>query len=84
MRKRASRVGDPGCGNAEGRRIAAAAKLKERFADLPVLFTSGYSENTGAGRSQVANSEYLQKPYSPMALARAIRRMLDPASKPQQ
>ncbi|HTP69766.1 MAG TPA: response regulator [Dongiaceae bacterium] len=57
--------------------MAAAAKLKERYPALPVLFTSGYSENAGMNRSQFTKTDYLQKPYSPTSLARAIRRMLD-------
>lgn len=60
--------------------VAAAAKLREHYPNLPILFTSGYSENAGATFSQVPKSAYLQKPYSPVSLAGAMRRMLDSES----
>lgn len=59
---------------------ATAAQLRRRFPRLPVLFTSGYSEPQEASASQLSDSTYLQKPYSPTSLGRAIRRILDPAS----
>ncbi len=55
---------------------AAAAQLLARFPGLPILFTSGYSESSRLGASAPADSRYLQKPYSPTALGRAIREML--------
>jgi len=58
---------------------ATATQLRSRFPGLPVLFTSGYSESTGAAASLLPNSHYLQKPYSPTALGRVIRKILDPA-----
>jgi two-component system cell cycle sensor histidine kinase/response regulator CckA len=56
---------------------AVATQLTERFPDLPVIFTSGYSQDaanlpTGAGRMT-----YLQKPYSPTALSKLVRNVLD-------
>jgi DNA-binding response OmpR family regulator len=54
-----------------------ATALRARLARLPVLFTSGYSEATGVTASQLPNSHYLQKPYSPTSLVRVIRRILD-------
>jgi len=48
-----------------------------RWSDLPILFTSGYSENKDSATAQMPNSYYLQKPYSPTALARAVRKILD-------
>ena len=58
--------------------MAAAARLRNLYPNLPIVFTSGYSENAGSASIEVSNSIYLQKPYSPVSLARAIRRMLDP------
>jgi two-component system, cell cycle sensor histidine kinase and response regulator CckA len=54
---------------------ATAAKLAERFGEMPVLFTSGYSAESPAGLA--AKGHYLQKPYSPTALARLVREILD-------
>jgi CheY-like chemotaxis protein len=55
----------------------AATKLAERFENLPVLFTSGYSqESRGA---EIKRSRYLQKPYSPSSLGRVVREILDGA-----
>lgn len=56
--------------------VATAQKLLTNFRGLPVIFTSGYSqesENVGAA----TNADYLQKPYSPMALGRQVREILD-------
>ena len=61
--------------------LAAAARLRNRYPTLPIVFTSGYSENAGSTCTEVSNSTYLQKPYSPVSLARAIRHMLDPEGK---
>jgi len=59
---------------------AAAIHLRSRFPGLPILFASGYSETQGPTASQLPNSSYLQKPYSPIALARAVRKILDPTA----
>jgi two-component system, cell cycle sensor histidine kinase and response regulator CckA len=56
----------------------AALRLRERFPDLPILFASGYSE-TQDSATNFPHSFYLQKPYSPTALARAVRKILDPS-----
>jgi PAS domain S-box-containing protein len=55
---------------------AAAAQLLARFPDLPILFTSGYSEYPHADVSLASASRYLQKPYSPFSLGKAIREIL--------
>jgi two-component system, cell cycle sensor histidine kinase and response regulator CckA len=55
---------------------ATAKKLRERFPELPILFTSGYAESRGAATGAVENSTYLQKPYSPTSLGRQIRKIL--------
>jgi two-component system cell cycle sensor histidine kinase/response regulator CckA len=56
---------------------ATAAKLAERFADLPVLFTSGYSQDSDGAAATTTNARYLQKPYSPTTLGRIVREILD-------
>lgn len=55
---------------------AAAAQLLARFPGLPILFTSGYSEYPRLEISQAPASRFLQKPYSPTSLAKAIREIL--------
>ncbi len=52
--------------------------LTRAFPSLPILFTSGYSESTAAPASVLTNAFYLQKPYSPTALGRVMRKILDP------
>jgi len=62
---------------------ATATKLRARFPGLPVLFTSGYSETAGVTASQLENSYYIQKPYSPTSPGRAVRNILDPPPSPE-
>ena len=60
---------------------AAAAQLSQRYPELPVIFTSGYSHD-GAGLPRgVRGWTYLQKPYSPTALAKLVRSVLDMQGK---
>jgi len=54
--------------------MEVAAKLAERFEKLPVLFTSGYSQES---RGLETTARYLQKPYSPTSLSRMVREILD-------
>jgi PAS domain S-box-containing protein len=56
---------------------ATAGQLLQRFPGLPILFTSGFSENANTAVAQVPGSHYLQKPYSPASLAGMIRDILD-------
>jgi two-component system, cell cycle sensor histidine kinase and response regulator CckA len=56
---------------------ATAAKLATRFAQMRVLFTSGYSAGTPNTLAGVVTARYLQKPYSPTALAQLVREILD-------
>jgi PAS domain S-box-containing protein len=56
--------------------LATAAQLLARFPGLPILYTSGYSEYSSLSVSQTPASRYLQKPYSPTSLGRAIREIL--------
>jgi PAS domain S-box-containing protein len=52
--------------------IELARKLRERFPELPILLTSGYSEQLGATQG----FPVLQKPYELDALAGAISKLL--------
>ena len=60
---------------------ATAAKLLSRFADLPVLLTSGYSQDSAALEAACPSGRYLQKPYSPTMLGRLVREILDQAKQ---
>lgn len=57
--------------------VATAQKLTANFRGLPVIFTSGYSQDSENVGAAGANAHYLQKPYSPMALGRQVREILD-------
>jgi two-component system, cell cycle sensor histidine kinase and response regulator CckA len=61
---------------------ATAAKLTTRFAKMRILFTSGYSAGTTNMNAGMAPARYLQKPYSPTALAHLVREILDYAPRP--
>ncbi|HTB91464.1 MAG TPA: response regulator [Candidatus Sulfotelmatobacter sp.] len=56
---------------------ATAAQLLQHMPGLPILFTSGFSENANNAVAQVRGSHYLQKPYGPTSLASTIRDILD-------
>ena len=59
-----------------GRELAAS--LTERFPDLPVLFTSGYTDNEAVRRELVnEHRPFLQKPLGPDILLRTVRDLLD-------
>lgn len=55
----------------------AAAKLAARFAHLPILFTSGYSQESRGLEADSLHARFLQKPYSPSTLSRMVREILD-------
>ena len=57
--------------------VATAQKLTQNFRGLPVIFTSGYSQDSENVGAAAANAHYLQKPYSPTALGRQVREILD-------
>jgi PAS domain S-box-containing protein len=60
-----------------------AARLGERWPDVPVLFTSGYTGMDVVRRGLLdEGQEFLQKPLAPEALARKVREMVD-AKKPR-
>ena len=55
-----------------------AAQLAERWPDVPVLFTSGYTGMDVVHRGLLdEGQEFLQKPLAPEALARKVREMVD-------
>jgi two-component system, cell cycle sensor histidine kinase and response regulator CckA len=60
---------------------AAAEKLLERFPDLQLIFTSGYSRERDERTANLPQASYLQKPYSPTNLGRLVREVLDSKKK---
>jgi PAS domain S-box-containing protein len=56
---------------------ATAQKLLQRFPAIKIVFTSGYSRDRDERTANLAESAYLQKPYSPTSLGRLVREMLD-------
>jgi signal transduction histidine kinase len=56
---------------------ATAAALGKLFEHLPIVFTSGYSQENHSVAGVEAVEHYLQKPYSPTTLARLVRELLD-------
>ena len=56
---------------------ATAVQLLHRLPSLPIIFTSGYSQDPSAFPASPNPMTYLQKPYSPMALAKLVRSVLD-------
>jgi CheY-like chemotaxis protein len=61
---------------------AAAEKLLEKFPGLQVIFASGYSRDRDERTARLPAASYLQKPYSPTALGRLVREVLDRGGKP--
>jgi CheY-like chemotaxis protein len=63
----------PGLGGRE-----LSARLAERWPEVPVLFTSGYTGLDVVRRGLLEEGrEFLQKPLDPEALARKVREMVD-------
>ncbi|HYK38966.1 MAG TPA: ATP-binding protein, partial [Candidatus Eremiobacteraceae bacterium] len=56
---------------------AALGRLLERFPGLPAIFTSGYSHDATGLPASTPEMTYLQKPYSPTALGKLVRQVLD-------
>jgi len=54
-----------------------AAKLESLYAGIPILFTSGYSQDSENLAPTTPKAHYLQKPYSPTMLGRMVREILD-------
>jgi FixJ family two-component response regulator len=52
--------------------------LAELRPDLPVLYTSGYSDEDAIRRGLLTEGRpFLQKPFAPADLARRVRELLD-------
>ena len=59
-----------------GRELARRAL--DRFPDLTVLYVSGYPGNAGPGVEELGRgAAFLAKPFTPLALARKVREILD-------
>ena len=59
-----------------------ALALREHRPMLPVLFMSGYSDSgPRSAATDLARSAFLQKPFAPAQLARAVRDALDAARR---
>ena len=55
-----------------------AVRLAEQRPDLPILFTSGYTDDNVVRRGLLESGQpFLQKPFSPSALAQNVRALLD-------
>lgn len=52
--------------------------MREMRRDVPIVYTSGRAEGCGADR-RVANSLFLAKPYSPVAICAMLRELLAPS-----
>ena len=56
---------------------ALAQRLRRSRVHLKVLYTSGYTDDMAALRDvQAAGAHFIQKPYTPEALARVVHSML--------
>jgi signal transduction histidine kinase len=63
-------------GAANGRVLAT--KARERYPDLPVLYTTGYTRNAIVHQGRLdPDVQLLNKPYTHQDLARKVREMLD-------
>ena len=54
-----------------------AASLLQMVPGLPLVFTSGYSQDAGDLPTANGKARFLQKPYSPTTLGRLVRETLD-------
>jgi len=62
---------------------ALVARLRLKRPLLRVLLTSGYPENIAVRDGGLeANTSFLQKPFAPAELARAVRQLLDAPGEP--
>lgn len=58
-----------------------AERLKTRYPNLKILFTSGYTDDAILAHGvPEPGVEFLPKPYTPAALARKVRHLLDEKS----
>jgi CheY-like chemotaxis protein len=58
---------------------ATGAKLTAQFDGIPILYTSGYAQDSESMAPAGDDARYLQKPYSPTTLGRLVREILDQA-----
>ena len=56
--------------------IELARKVKERLHRIEILFISGYAEDLKQS-GEIEEARFLQKPFTPHALARKVREILD-------
>jgi two-component system cell cycle sensor histidine kinase/response regulator CckA len=56
---------------------ATATQLLQRFPGMPIIFTSGYSQEATGLPASILGTTYLQKPDSPTALGKLVRQVLD-------
>jgi YesN/AraC family two-component response regulator len=55
-----------------------AEKLKLKFPNLKILYTSGYTDDAVMRHGVIeANTNFMQKPYTPEAITNKIRQILD-------
>jgi PAS domain S-box-containing protein len=60
---------------------ALAARLARQRPDMKVIFMSGYTDTSIVGSvGEMGQAEFLQKPFSPAALTRKVRAVLQPAN----
>jgi len=57
---------------------ALVARLRDQYPTLPVLYMSGYAERAVVHNGLVKSKQaFLQKPFTPIVLARKVREVLD-------
>ncbi len=55
-----------------------AAEVSKELADVKILFMSGYSDHAALNAGMIDDKlRFIQKPFSPLALARKVREVLD-------
>ncbi|MEP6849709.1 MAG: PAS domain S-box protein [Acidobacteriota bacterium] len=60
-----------------------AVKIRDLFPDMAVLFTSGYTDDAIVRHGVIeANTNFIQKPFTTIDLARKVRQILDDRKKP--
>ncbi|HWI16878.1 MAG TPA: response regulator, partial [Vicinamibacterales bacterium] len=61
--------------------IELAARLRKNHPELPILFVTGYVEQSDALHESAGDTPVLLKPFSPEALLRAVASALEGAKK---
>ncbi len=59
----------------------AYARIRASRASVPVIFTSGHAADLILGESTIQEGVFLEKPYTPAALAQTVRKRLDEVKK---